>query len=156
MNQWYESDAIYAADEKKARDPPPEDKVLTYQITTYPGSRCPHVWLNRRVPVEPISTIDLAGHKSFCLLTGPGGDKWKQAAAEAHQSLGVAINAYSIGWKQDWEDVYGDWARKREVEEDGCVLLRPDRTVCWRSMGMQQDCNGTLLKVLKSVLGKGK
>lgn len=156
MNQWYESDAIYLADEKNARPPPPEDRVLTYQITTYPGARCPHAWLNKRVPEEPISTIDLAGHKAFCLLTGPGGEKWKQAAYEACRYLGVEINAYSIGWKQDWEDVYDDWARRREVEEDGCVLLRPDRTVCWRSMTMKEDCNASLLTVMRSVLGRSK
>ena len=155
MNQWYDSAGIYLEDEKQARRPPPEDKVLQYQITTYPGARCPHAWLNKRTPdEEPISTIDLAGHKAFCLLTGPGGEKWKEAANETSTSLGVPVNAYSIGWKQDWEDVYGDWARWREVEEDGCVLLRPDRTVCWRSMGMREDCPDALLRVVKRVLGR--
>ncbi|KAK3686588.1 hypothetical protein LTR37_019649 [Vermiconidia calcicola] len=156
MNQWYESDAIYDNDEKEPRPSPPDDKVLTYQITTYPGSRCPHAWVNTRIPEEPRSTIDLAGHKAFCLLTGPGGEKWKQAAYEACKHLGAPINAYSIGWMQDWEDVYGDWARRREVEEDGCVLLRPDRTICWRSMGMREDCNAALLRVMKAVLGRDK
>ena len=156
MNQWYDSDAIYFKDEKEPRPPPPDDKVLTYQITTYPGARLPHAWLNTRVPGEPISTIDLAGHKAFCLLTGPGGEKWKQAAYEACRYLGIDINAYTIGWKQDWEDVYGDWARRREVEEDGCVLLRPDRTVCWRCMGMREDAGKHLLLVLKTLLGKTK
>ena len=140
MNQWYDSNAIYTKDEKESRQPAPDDKVLQYQITTYPGARCPHAWLNTRTPVDPISTQDLGGKNSFCLLTGVGGEKWKEAAYEAVRYLGVPINAYSIGWKQDWEDVYGDWARRREIDEDGCVLLRPDRTVCWRSMSMRDDC----------------
>lgn len=156
MNYWYESDAIYVKDEKKPRPPLPDDKVLYYQITTYPGSRCPHAWLNKRVPVKPISTQDLIGHEAFCLLTGPCGENWKQAAYEASRHLAVPINVYSIGWMQDWEDVYGDWARRREVEEDGCVLLRPDRVVCWRSMHMRDDCNAHLLHVLKAVLGRDK
>jgi hypothetical protein len=50
--------------------------------------------------------------------------------------------------------VYGDWERRREVEEDGCVLVRPDRTVCWRSEQMQEDCDGKLLAVLKAILGR--
>ena len=79
-----------------------------------------------------------------------------QAAYEACRYLGIEVNAYSIGWKQDYEDVYGDWARRREVEEDGCVLLRPDRTVCWRSMSVRDDANVHLLHVLKSVLGRSK
>ena len=156
MNQWYVSDAIYLKDEQGPRRPPPDDKVLHYQMTTYPGSRCPHAWLNTRVPKEPISTADLGGKKAFCLLTGPGGNNWQVAAREAAKHLGIEINAYRIGWKQDWEDVYGDWSRRREVDEDGCVLLRPDRVVCWRSMTMRGDCNAALLRVLKSILGKTK
>ena len=73
---------------------------------------------------------------------------------KASGELGIKLNSYSIGWKQDWEDPYGDWAVRREVEEDGCILLRPDRTVCWRSMKMSDDCDGKLLKVLTTVLGK--
>ena len=130
--------------------------MLHYQITTYPGARCPHAWLNKRIPVEPISTQDLGGHGAFCLFTGPNGENWKKAVEEAKTSLKVPINVYSIGWKQDWEDVYDDWARRREVEEDGCVLLRPDRVVCWRSMTMQDDCTAALLRVLRTVLGRDK
>ena len=156
MNQRYESSGIYLKDEKEARRPPPTDAVLEHQITTYPGSRLPHAWLNKRTPVDPISTIDLAAHGAFCLLTGVGGDKWKRAAYEASRYLGIKINAYSIGWKQDWEDVYGDWGDRREIEEDGCILLRPDRTICWRSMTMREDCGKALLDVLRVVLGKSE
>lgn len=90
------------------------------------------------------------------MLTGPGGEEWKRAARSAEEELGVPVNAYSIGWRQDYEDVYGDWARRREVEDDGCVLLRPDRVVCWRSEGMREDARETVLKVLKSVLDRSK
>lgn len=155
MNQRYESGAVYLKDEKEARRPPPDDPVLQYQLSTYPGSRLPHAWLNKRIPAQaPISTIDLAGCGAFCLITGIGGEQWKQAAGEASKALGVDVNAHSIGWRQDWEDVYGDWSRRREIEEDGCVLMRPDRTICWRSMCMRDDCNDAVLVVLKSVLGR--
>lgn len=156
MNQWYDSSAVYLHNEPAKRPSPPEDTVLEYQITTYPGSRLPHAWLNRKCPVEPISTIDLAGHGAFCLLTGIGGEAWKQAAVEVCRYIGVKINVHSIGWGQDWIDVYGDWERRREVDEDGCILVRPDRTVCWRSPSMRKDANAHLLKVVKSVLGGGR
>ncbi|EME50257.1 hypothetical protein DOTSEDRAFT_41381 [Dothistroma septosporum NZE10] len=157
MNQRYESGAIVLHDEKEARRLPPEDPVLEHQISTYPGSRVPHAWLNKRCPLDaPISTIDLAAHGAFCLLTGVGGDAWKKAAFEACRYLGVVVNTYSIGWHQDYEDVYGDWERRREIEEDGCLLLRPDRTICWRSMTMREDAGAVVLKVLKSVLGRLK
>jgi hypothetical protein len=153
MNQRYESSAVILTDEKEARHPPPEDPVLQYQLSTYPGSRLPHAWLNKRIPEEaPISTIDLAGHGAFCLLTGIGGEGWKAAAHEVERELGVKVNVYSIGWMQDYEDVYGDWSRRREVAEDGCVLARPDRTIAWRSMGMRGDCKEVLIAVVGRVL----
>ncbi|TVY85272.1 2,4-dichlorophenol 6-monooxygenase [Lachnellula suecica] len=153
MNQRYESKAIYLNDEG-SRPPLPENPVLQHEITTYPGSRLPHAWLNTRLPGKQISTIDLAGHCAFSLFTGIGGGAWKAAAVNASEVLGVEIRAYSIGWGQDYEDVYFDWAERREIAEDGCVLVRPDRFVAWRSMGMVESASEKLLHVLRAVLGK--
>lgn len=81
MNHHYKSTAVYLSDEGP-RPPLPEDPVLEYQITTYPGSRLLHAWINTRRPGKKFSTIDHAGHGAFCLLTGIGGDQWKVAASE--------------------------------------------------------------------------
>ncbi|OBT81399.1 hypothetical protein VE02_09808 [Pseudogymnoascus sp. 03VT05] len=151
MNQRYQSSAMYLADEEP-RPPLPENPVQDHEITTYPGSRLPHAWLNFRLPGKKFSTIDLAGHGAFCLFTGIGGEAWKSAAKQAQELLGVEVRVYSIGWKQDVEDVYFDWARRREVEEDGCVLVRPDRFVCWRARTMVDSAEAKLIRVLKSVL----
>jgi hypothetical protein len=153
MNQRYESGAVYLDDEN-ARPPLPEDPVLEHEITTYPGSRLPHAWLNTKMPGKQFSTIDLAGHGSFCLLTGIGGCKWKDTARKVAEALGIKVNSYSIGWGQDYEDVYFDWAERREISEDGCVLVRPDRFVAWRSRMMISDPEEKLLHVLKAVLGR--
>jgi hypothetical protein len=126
MNQRYQSGAVYLNDEN-ARPPLPDDPVLDNEITAYLGNRLPHAWLNIKFPGKQLSTIDLAGHASFCLLTGIGGDKWKHAARKATETLGIEINSYSIGGRQHLE-VYFDWAQ-REIAEDGCVLVRPDRFV---------------------------
>ena len=99
-----------------------------------------------------ILMIDLAGHGAFCLFTGIGGSAWKESANNVGKEIGIDINAYSIGWGQDYEDVYFDWARRREIAEDGCVLVRPDRFVVWRSQSMIDDPKAKLLRVLKSVL----
>jgi hypothetical protein len=153
MNQRYNSPSIYLADEEP-RAPLPEDGDLYYQISTYPGSRLPHAWLNTKAPGDKFSTVHLAGHRAFCLLTGPGGEKWKEAAEKASATLGIDINTYSIGWGQDYEDVYYDWSQRREVEDDGCVLVRPDRFVGWRSKEMIPDAESKLFTVLKSILGQ--
>lgn len=154
MNQRYESSAVYTKDEKAARRPPPSDPVLQYQMSTFPGSRLPHAWINRRKPGKPISTIDLAGHGAFAVLTGIGGEKWKTAAEKTASKYGIKINVHSIGWTLDWEDMYGDWADRREVEEDGVIVCRPDRTICWRSMEMVEDAEEDLEKAVGSVLGR--
>jgi hypothetical protein len=44
--------------------------------------------------------------------------------------------------------------RKREIEEDGCILVRPDRFIAWRSMSLRDDCEEKLGEVLKKVLGQ--
>ncbi|KAK5654740.1 hypothetical protein OQA88_7065 [Cercophora sp. LCS_1] len=153
MNQRYVSDAVYLKDQGDAPTVlEGEAAIKTHVVTTYPGRRLPHVWVNSRTPGKPVSTLDLAGHGRFCLLTGPGGQAWKDAAKSVSQAVGVDIASYSIGWKQDYEDVYFDWARKREVEEDGCVLVRPDRFVAWRSTTLVDNAAAKLEEVMRSVL----
>jgi len=151
MNQRYESAAVYLADEGP-RPPLPQDHVIEHEITTYPGSRLPHAWLNAKIPRKKFSTIDLSGKGAFCLFTGIGGEKWKDAVIKASEVLGMNIRIYSVGWGQDYEDVYFDWARRREIDEDGCVLVRPDNFVAWRSVGMIPTPEEKLLVVLKTVL----
>lgn len=153
MNVDYHSSAVFLGDEGP-RPPLPEDPVLHYQITTYPGARLPHAWINRAAPDQPpLSTHDLAGHGAFCMFSGPGGGRWSSAATVVSRQLRVPLKAYSIGWQEDYEDVYGDWARRREVADDGAVLCRPDRIVCWRSKHMADNAEAKLLQVLSSVLG---
>lgn len=159
MGQHYTSEGIYDADEPEPyalTGPCAENPVLYLQRGTYPGSRLPHVWLNKSVPETPKTTIDVAGHGKFVLFTGIGGDGWKAAAREVSSELGVQVEAYSIGFRQDWEDVYFDWDGIRGVEESGAVLVRPDRFVAWRGnkvLDTDAACTEKLSAVMKSILG---
>lgn len=157
MNQRYDgSSAIYVADEPEPRPALPEDPVFYYQISTYPGARLPHAWINRRIPSEqPISTQDLCGKGRFTIISGPGDGegKWKQAAQDLSKKLGLEISCVSVGYGCDWEDVYFDWERRREVDDDGCVLVRPDRFVGWRSTSLPEgDLSLKIETVVKSIL----
>lgn len=155
MNQLYGGSGAIYFDDEGPPPPLPDDPLKELRISTYPGARLPHAWLNTKAPGKQFSTQDLAGHGVFTLFTGIGGDEWKSAAAQATKMLGVEIKVWSIGWNQDYEDVYWDWSRRREVDEDGCVLARPDRYVAWRSKGMIKDSKEKLEKVARRVLGRG-
>ena len=50
-------------------------------------------------------------------------------------------------------DPYGEWAWLREVETDGCVLVRPDRHVAWQSMRYAPDSARHLPAVIEQALG---
>lgn len=160
MGQFYQSSAIYTADELAPFYTPEvvaKDQDLCLIRSTYPGCRLPHVWLNNATPVQRISTIDLAGKGNFALLTGIGGEAWKAAASTVSKGLGIQIKAYSIGFRSDYEDVYFDWARVRGVDETGCVLVRPDNFVAWRCnnvLGDEVKSATKLRVVMQSVLGQ--
>jgi 2,4-dichlorophenol 6-monooxygenase len=128
------------------------DRELYYHPTTWPGARLPHVWLVR--DGQKVSTHDLAGQGRFCLLTGIAGEAWAGAAAVAAGKLGIEVAACVIGPGREYIDVYEDWARAREVGEDGCVLVRPDAHVAWRAAALAADPESELVRVLAAVLAR--
>jgi 2,4-dichlorophenol 6-monooxygenase len=135
--------------------PEPEytrDPELYHHPTTWPGARLPHVWLGR--DGRRVSTHDLAGKGRFCLLTGISGEPWAEAAAKVAQELDVEIAAHVIGPGREHIDLYEDWARAREIGEDGCVLVRPDLHVAWRCAELAADPVAELRRVLGAVLAR--
>jgi hypothetical protein len=155
MGQRYTSFAIRTQDEeapfeltaREIRNP-----VQYYDPSTYPGRRLPHVWLGKKTPGPLVSTLDVAGKGQFTLFTGIGGDGWKVAAEAVKKELGVAIKVAEIGRGLEWEDTYLDWADKCGVEEDGCVLVRPDYFVAWRAQESGNEA-ARLVEVMRGVLG---
>ncbi|PIG84838.1 hypothetical protein AARAC_001318 [Aspergillus arachidicola] len=142
MGQHYLSSVIYTDDEVNDNapneGPNTSDRVLQYLPSTIPGGAY-------RMP----------GKGAFCLFTGPGGENWKKAALTLRSRLSVPISAFSIGFRQDWEDVYMEWGRLRGVEESGCVLVRPDRFVGWRyqkALDTEEACTQKLERVLIALL----
>jgi 2,4-dichlorophenol 6-monooxygenase len=145
----YHSDAIIAdgsPDPTPARDP-----QLYYQPTTRPGARVPHARLEQGG--VPVSSLDLVDDLGFALLTGVGGEAWAQAA-EVSAHAGVPVRVHVIGGREGVTDPYGEWASRREVETTGCVLVRPDRHVAWRSTRYTPDGARQLPAVLQQALGR--
>jgi 2,4-dichlorophenol 6-monooxygenase len=123
----------------------PRDDELYHHPTTWPGAKLPHAWVGR--DRTRMSTLDLGGQGRFTLFTGVG-SAWTEAA----RSLGM--EAVSIGPGADYEDLYGDWARLREIGDAGCLLVRPDNHICFRSEGVPDNPETVLEDALRRVLGR--
>jgi hypothetical protein len=158
MGQLYKSSAVYNEDEKeefKLEGREAEDPILYYEPCTYPGRRLPHVWLGTGTPSPLVSTLDVAGKGGFTIFTGIGGNNWCKASERVANELRVDIKSAAIGRGLEWEDIYLEWDDKKGVNDDGCVLVRPDFFVAWRSeKGYNvQKCFEELRKALNAILG---
>ncbi|NUL49036.1 2,4-dichlorophenol 6-monooxygenase [Cellulosimicrobium funkei] len=126
LNQRYTSTAVVidptAGEEVFARDP-----QLYVQPTTRPGAKLPHAWLVG-TDGHRISTLDVTGQGKFTLITGLSGQAWKQAATRLNLPY---LRTVVIG-EPGYEDPYAYWARVREIDEAGALLVRPDGYVAWR------------------------
>ncbi|KAF4550402.1 FAD-binding domain-containing protein 26 [Elsinoe fawcettii] len=155
-NQWYTSDAVCLDDEKDPRPTLEGDWIVETQVSTYPGSRLPHAWVDHPKRKKLVSTQDLAGKASFSLFTGVGGDAWRDAAKKIQEKTGIPVRVHGIGFGLDYNDIHRDWQKVRGVDEGGCVLVRPDRFVAWRSNSMVADTEIKLRGVLDKVLSRNE
>jgi 2,4-dichlorophenol 6-monooxygenase len=150
MGQRYASEAIVG---NGTPFPPYErDPDLYYHPTTHPGAPLPHVWLQRGT--EDISTMDLCRYDRFTLITGIAGSAWADAAAQVSRDTGVSIEPVAVGLGQLNNDVLGAWSRLREIADDGCLLLRPDRIIAWRCPRGVSDPAGALREAVTKILGR--
>jgi hypothetical protein len=120
-----------------------------HQTRGRPGSRAPHIWLNRGG--DKVSTIDLFG-RSFVLLTGLEGAVWVGAARAAASKLnGLELDTYCIGTAMlrdpdlRFADAFG-------VTSSGAVLVRPDGFVAWRAKAMLPDPERAMAEAFGAML----
>ena len=149
MTQKYESSAV--CDDGTPWPTPRRDPELYYEPTTHPGARLPHAWMVQD-GIE-VSTLDLVGRGRFTVLTGPGGEGWLKAATDLSSELGIEIGAHVLGWGAEVHDAYGTWATVREVDDDGCLLVRPDGYVAYRQRSIVPNPAETMRDTFAAVLG---
>ena len=125
-----------------------ENPTIDYVPNARPGSRAPHVWVERRG--ERISTLDLFGSE-MVLLAGSAGRPWCDAAKEI-DARGIPMRAFQVGRGGDLVDDHDAWANAYGVERSGAVLVRPDGHVAWRCATSTPQPKEEIERVLNSVL----
>lgn len=131
------------------------------RLSGEPGSRAPHMWLNRAG--TRISTLDLYEGTLVLLssagagASGGGGGGWHDAATAVARELSVPLASYRIGSGPDAElspasDT--EWAEVHGVSMDGAVLVRPDGFVAWRSEGSSAAPEAAVREALSALLDR--
>ena len=134
--------------------PDPVDDIRVYQPSTRPGSPLPHAWIddedgNRRL------IKDLVAAGRFLLIAGEDGEAWCEAAQALATNANLPLDAVRIGHLDG--DVYDPrcaWLRQREIQNDGAVLVRPDRFIAWRQATSAEDPRRALARALTEILGR--
>jgi 2,4-dichlorophenol 6-monooxygenase len=153
MDQRYSSTAVVP--DGTPPEQPVRDPELYSHASSRPGAKIPHAWLttdHRR----QVSTLDLGGRGRFTVFTGLGGDSWVRAAQTVGERLGVDVSAVVIGPGQEYDDLYGDWARVRGIDDGGALLTRPDNYVAFRQAraASEADAEAALESALRAVLDR--
>ncbi|MGD9591161.1 MAG: FAD-dependent oxidoreductase [Candidatus Berkiella sp.] len=150
MNQRYKSSAVVS---DGSPDPGfKQDPEIYTQLCTYPGAHLPHVWIEKGT--DRVSIFDVCGKGYFTVLTGIGGNCWAQAANALSVATGLVVKVVTIGPGCDYEDPFGEWAIAREILDSGCILVRPDMHVAWRSNNRSEDATNDLAVVFTKILGR--
>ncbi|MEU3612300.1 FAD-dependent monooxygenase [Streptomyces sp. NPDC006872] len=149
LGQFYESTAVVSDGTRPA---PSRDEDLYHVMSTSPGAHIPHAWVGDHA--TRLALMDLAPYTRWTLITGIAGEDWSGAAEKVAQDLGIPLETVVIGPGREVTDLYYDWAKLREVEESGAILVRPDKHVAWRSMSLADDPEAALRGALAQILGK--
>jgi 2-polyprenyl-6-methoxyphenol hydroxylase-like FAD-dependent oxidoreductase len=97
-----------------------------------PGTRAPHVWINR--DGRRLSTLDLFDNGRFTFFCGPKSQTWMQAIASVRNAGQLPlrdIDVWGLG-ESGFEDPTGSVAESYRLTSD-IALIRPDGFVAWRS-----------------------
>jgi 2,4-dichlorophenol 6-monooxygenase len=150
LGQFYESTAVVS--DGSTLPTPTRDPDLYYEMSTVPGSHLPHAWVGDTM--TKVAMMDLAPYDTFTVITGVAGEEWEVAAAKVGAELGVPLRTVVVGPGREVTDLYYDWARLREVEESGAVLVRPDKHIGWRAKTLPDEPEKALREALTQILGR--
>ena len=117
-----------------------------------PGSRMPHLWVQRKSDKERTSTLDLCV-KGFVVLAGADGVQWVEGAKKAAERLeGIDITAYTLGNEGNLISPKGAFEAAAGLSSQGALLTRPDGFVAWRSRRRVDDAAAELERAMRTAL----
>ncbi|WP_328335963.1 MULTISPECIES: FAD-dependent oxidoreductase [unclassified Streptomyces] len=128
------------------RDVAPEDVLARDDGSAAPGTRAPHLWLER--DGVRISSLDLYDGRGMVLVAGPEAGDWPEVVSGAS----LPITVHRIGAHQ-LTDPSQRWARTHGVPGNGAVLVRPDGFVLDRFTA-EDDPQTALTQALSTLLGR--
>jgi 2,4-dichlorophenol 6-monooxygenase len=72
--------------------------------------------------------------------------------------LGIDVATVGVGPGQEYDDLYGDWARVRGIDDGGALLVRPDNYVAFRRAGAasEAEAEAVLEGALRTVLDRAQ
>ncbi|MPZ43157.1 MAG: hypothetical protein GEV05_07135 [Betaproteobacteria bacterium] len=127
--------------------------VADYVPCARPGSRAPHVWLER--DGRRASTHDLIDFR-YTVFAGLRGEAWRDAATAAGEALGVPLQSHTVGNGSDLRDPAQRFTAEYDIEPDGAVLVRPDGHIAWRRRSGSADPRRELESALRAMLHGGE
>ena len=139
-----------ASRHQRGSAPPERARNPGFHYRAVPGSRLLHAAVGDSA--SKLSTLDRAQYTPFRLITGSAGEAWADAAATVAKDLQVPLETVIIGPSREVTDTYHGWARVHQIEEDGALLIRPDRHIGWRSMTMPGNPEQALREALTNLL----
>ena len=128
--------------------------MRVYVPSTRPGHVLPHAELDDAAGAR-VMLLDLVAPGRFLVIAGERGEAWCEAAAKLATERRAPVDAIRIGHLDgDYRDPRCAWLRQREITPHGAILVRPDRTVAWRSLQAAADPAAALARGLAGVLAR--
>jgi len=138
----YESEAIASTDALL-----PEMTVGSYNPTSVPGFRAPHVW-TKRPSGETLSTLDLFD-RNFVFLTAAPKGVWESRIERLQKNTKIPVRVFRIAQDGDFLD-QGDFLKTYGMNPTDGVLVRPDGHVAWKgenSDSVEQEIHSFLVSM---------
>jgi 2-polyprenyl-6-methoxyphenol hydroxylase-like FAD-dependent oxidoreductase len=109
-----------------------------------PGTRAPHIVLNKANDVTEISSLDIFGMGWVLVSTD---EAWRETTEHASDKTGVKCDFVHIG--TDYiEAVSGSFNNSFGLDASGAALIRPDGFIAWRAVKAPDNARSLFPEIL--------